>query len=295
MEDFSIDINIPISALKSPRISAALAELMLALGQQLATDAPWAEALSNAERSKAKRTSRTRSGSSHPPSEQARYDAFVAGLPELSQEFLALVEARGEVTITEVKEALGIKAPKALGGITGSITRWAPGKGVEVPYVASKRSGERLWTWTRGVPGASAVAAKPAQSAKKKKRSSGKRRKPRRPRNVDEFVDSMGGLSRQFMQILRSRGRLTRTEAIAQLGLSMPQALGGTVGAIGRKAAELGIQKPFTVQNAPNGERLFTWGAAPTESAEPTEPARPSAPAVRRRRKGETTASPVRS
>ena len=88
---------------------------------------------------------------------------------------------------------------------------------------------------------------------------------------------------------------MTRTEAIAQLGLSMPQALGGTVGAIGRKAAELGIQKPFTVQNAPNGERLFTWGAAPTESAEPTEPARPSAPAVRRRRKGETTASPVRS
>jgi hypothetical protein len=81
-----------------------------------------------------------------------RYHAFVRNLPPRSQAFLRLVEERGTVTIGEVMRALGLLQPKAMGGITGSIGRWAPVKQVPLPYEQLERDGERAWRWI-GIPG----------------------------------------------------------------------------------------------------------------------------------------------
>ena len=75
------------------------------------------------------------------------YDDFVANLPERSRQFLALVKSRGAVTISEAMDALDVSVPKAMGGITGSIGRWAPARGIDVPYENVTVDGERAWTW----------------------------------------------------------------------------------------------------------------------------------------------------
>jgi hypothetical protein len=81
------------------------------------------------------------------PLEQ-RYRIFVDSLPELSRNFLGLLEERGRLTPEEAQAALDIKTPKALGGLTGSIARWAPKRGVPVPFEAERGpGGGRVWHW----------------------------------------------------------------------------------------------------------------------------------------------------
>lgn len=79
-----------------------------------------------------------------------RWLDFVAGLPDDSRRFLALVRSRGTVALGDVMDALSIEAPKRIGGITGAIGRWAPVKGVPVPYEATSVDGERAWRWIGG-------------------------------------------------------------------------------------------------------------------------------------------------
>ncbi|MCB9549682.1 MAG: hypothetical protein H6706_28075 [Myxococcales bacterium] len=76
-------------------------------------------------------------------------DAFLAALPERSRAFLLLVRERGVLGIDEAMERLDIQAGKAVGGLTGSIARWAPVHGVEVPFTAIQGiDGKRAWRWT---------------------------------------------------------------------------------------------------------------------------------------------------
>jgi len=71
----------------------------------------------------------------------------VAELPERSQLFLSLLENERTLTMTQAMKGLGVTVPKAMGGITGSIARWAPTRKVELPYRPTKISGERGWEW----------------------------------------------------------------------------------------------------------------------------------------------------
>jgi hypothetical protein len=78
-----------------------------------------------------------------------RYQVFYDQLPDLSRAFLRLLEIRGTLTPDEALSELKINSPKALGGLTGSISRWAPKRGVPVPFRVEKpRSGPRIWRWT---------------------------------------------------------------------------------------------------------------------------------------------------
>lgn len=78
---------------------------------------------------------------------QRRYDDFKASLPEKGQQFLTLLKVRGTVTISEVVDKLSLNAPKAVGGITGTIGRWAPVRGVPLPYEETEVDGEKAWRW----------------------------------------------------------------------------------------------------------------------------------------------------
>jgi len=146
----SISISVPIDAVQNnERIATALSELMLALGEAQGGGrrARGTRAGRSAAKTRAERA--IERASSDAPFDRKRYDAFVKSLPERSQEFVALVEAKGRLNIRDAMTEMGITQPKALGGITGSIARWAPVRGVNVPIEAGKdKKGERFWRWT---------------------------------------------------------------------------------------------------------------------------------------------------
>jgi hypothetical protein len=81
-----------------------------------------------------------------PPAE--RWTTYVSTLPEKSQRFVGLLEARGRLTVEEVVRALELDTPKALGGLTGAMARWAPRQGVTLPFTKKQNgNGERYWEW----------------------------------------------------------------------------------------------------------------------------------------------------
>lgn len=82
-----------------------------------------------------------------------RWATYLAELPEPSRRFLELLESRGQITVDEAVEALDLPGPKAMGGLTGAMRRWAPKKGVELPFTAiTDAQNRRAWVWT-GVKG----------------------------------------------------------------------------------------------------------------------------------------------
>lgn len=78
------------------------------------------------------------------------FNAYKEGLPESSQRFLELLEQRGQLTVTQAVDLLGLDHAKAMGGLTGSMRRWAPSKGVPVPFDAIEIDGKRAWRWRPG-------------------------------------------------------------------------------------------------------------------------------------------------
>ncbi|MCB9535773.1 MAG: hypothetical protein H6704_05865 [Myxococcales bacterium] len=160
----SIKLDIHLDALRDPTVAQALADLMTALGRGAATQpaaapapkasAPEAPPAAAPKAPKAAKAAAAATKDRRLPGDAAeRYTRFVAGLPERSQRFLELVEQRGLLRMGEAMEILGVDIPKAMGGITGSIGRWAPERGVEVPYETLSVDGERAWKWV-GKPAA---------------------------------------------------------------------------------------------------------------------------------------------
>lgn len=83
-----------------------------------------------------------------PEFNEADFRTFFESRAGNTRDFMALVEARGTVTLTDAAEALGVET-KALGGITGGITRASNSRNVVVPIDTNEdESGERFWTWT---------------------------------------------------------------------------------------------------------------------------------------------------
>ena len=81
------------------------------------------------------------------PDAAERYRRFIAKLPERSRTFIDMVRTHKLLKISDAMRALGLTAPKAMGGLTGSIGRWAPNRGVAVPYETTTADGERAWRW----------------------------------------------------------------------------------------------------------------------------------------------------
>jgi hypothetical protein len=248
------------------------------------------------------------------PSLGDRYHAFVRNLPPRSQEFLKLVEERGTVTISEVMRALGLHLPKAMGGITGSIGRWAPVKRVPLPYEQLEKDGERAWRWvgiagvTRGAhvpppkpksaPAIVAAPVAPAPEPKVEPKVEPKARKaapvaPPAPVIVstskeDRFIAALPDNSRQFMARLQEEHKLLMADALKMFSLNRPKALGGILEPIKRIARDHGVEVPFEVATDGEGNRVWYWpGHAPVAApAAAAETPKSPPPGVLRRKKG---------
>lgn len=122
----SITIELDVERLVDPHVAAALRTLVATLGPSHP---------GGAERS--------------PVGADAfeRYAAYLDTLSGTSRRFLELLEQRRELTVAEAGEALGLRRYQTLGGITGAIVRWAPTRGVPVPFEKVDLGGEPGWRW----------------------------------------------------------------------------------------------------------------------------------------------------
>lgn len=151
----SIQIEVPLDALKRPSVSQALSDLMLLLGGQ--SVAPTAAAAQPAPRRRAPVKK------APPPAPvidmsidaKTRWRQFVETRPERTRRFLTLLEEHGTLSVDQAVEYLNLPGPKAMGGLTGALRRWAPRKGVDLPFKAIQNAeGRRCWVW-EGVAAAS--------------------------------------------------------------------------------------------------------------------------------------------
>ena len=174
----TIQIEIPLDALSRANVARALADLTLALGGHAvgaaapAAPAPKVEkptvvaapvdveaavkADKPAKAAKPAKPAKVRpaTGKTAPRPEleglsvEARWDAYFKELPLNSQRFLDLLKEKGRLTLPEAVVQLQLDNPKAMGGLTGAMARWAPKQGVKVPYdTLQDTNGTRYWVW----------------------------------------------------------------------------------------------------------------------------------------------------
>lgn len=286
----SVTLEIQLEKLKQPAVAEAMAKLMLALGnvsgyaQYASAAAPAVAAPAPAPRPQLQPQPQPQKSpvaaaiAASPPafvappapqstapdsdlSESERYAAFVEELPERSRRFLELVKSRGVLKIKDAMDQLGIKVPKAMGGITGSIGRWAPVRGVPIPYEAIKVNGERAWRWL-GAPG-EAGAPRGSRSAAASRRDEGSDddgdSHPARPGVDERFIAALPESSRKFMTTLRERGQLTMAEVLELFHLARANAVVGITEPIQRLGQQQGIVEPFVATAAANGDRVYRW------------------------------------
>ena len=126
----TVTVTVPDSALSDAAVHRALARLISAIA---------------AQQSRARDLPPT---SVQVEDAETRYARFLSALPERSREFLRLVRSKGELGIAEAMTELDVKVGKAMGGITGSIARWAPEYNITVPFEAVRSlNGQRAWRW----------------------------------------------------------------------------------------------------------------------------------------------------
>ncbi len=125
----SVEVKIPLEALADQRVAGALAEFLRALGE-----------LQSGRRREPR-----------PASPTMEWDSFLETLTPTTQEFLSLIKDNGKLTMTDAVKKLKMSQNKAMGGLTGALSRKAARNGLELPFRQLKtREGERVWVWAAG-------------------------------------------------------------------------------------------------------------------------------------------------
>lgn len=275
----SVQVSVPLSALADSRVAHALNHLLSVL----------AGAESGAGTGPAIAPMAAVAAGPRPDSD-ARYSAFMEALPERSREFLALVESKGVLTIGEAMEALDVHVGKAMGGITGSIARWAPEHDVTVPFEAIKSpNGKRAWRWI----GYDRRPAPPVPvRARRRRRAPSKTAKVASdPPSIGERVTRLKAAlppdSAQFIDLLEDRGALSQAEVLAHFGLARAQGLSRILSPLGAIAAKLDLAGLVETEVSATGDRGWRWGlrAPSVTSTSNTAPSAQGPPGVRVRKR----------
>jgi hypothetical protein len=173
-----------------------------------------------------------------------------------------------------------------MGGLTGSIGRWAPSRGVKIPYETTTADGERAWRWT-GSPLEAAPSAKPSAAytptvlpapappavetvpppAAPVESSAGPapvapaQAAAPQPPSLRDF-EGLPKKSQQFITLVAARGLIDREEVLQALNLRRPKELGGVTEPIVRLCREKGIERPYLAGKR-NGKRIWLWPTTP--------------------------------
>ena len=178
---------------------------------------------------------------------KARYRMFLEQLPEKARAFLDLVRQKGSVSIDEAMEQLGVKVGKAMGGLTGAISRWAPAFQVNMPYQACSVDGLRIWRWL-GSPLDNELALEDAAQAK--------------PLPMSMLLDvtiELPATSQTFLKHLESEGRLSTKALLRLFKLKSEQSLKGILEPIDRLVQEHALTQLYKTEVGANGEVTYLW------------------------------------
>ena len=214
-----------------------------------------------------------------PVPEVMDFPEFEASLPTNSRKFIALVRSKGIVRVADVIEHLELDTPKAVGGITGAISRWAPLRGVVVPYDTLYHNGERIWRW-HGVE---------LPEDEPRRRSEVREEPKRKLLTLDEVIEKLSEPARKLLLAVRDAGSLGIADAVAITGVPRAGALSGVVAEI-REISDANELRVLEDTVDMRGSRLFRWHA-PTPAASSPTPAEDSDKeyatdgVIRRRRK----------
>lgn len=285
----SVKLEVPMSALSDAAVARALAQLFEALG-----------GISGAEYAE---PARTRSRAAEPPraaeptrerererparqtgqAAETRYERFLEVLPERSRQFLEMVRSRGLITIDEAMRELDVDVGKAMGGITGSIARWAPEHDVSVPFEAVKGpDGKRAWRWigldVRPAPPVP-VRSRRRRSRRATGRAGGGQASEAAQRGrgtgfeerLAALKGSLSGDSRRFLSLVEERGEIGQTEVLRHFGLARAQGLRRITQPVMAEAERHGLGDLVETVVSPTGERAWRWAGAP-RAVQPAAP-----------------------
>lgn len=324
----AITFDIELDVLRRPQVAQAVANLMQAISQSLATPEVPVPAVSATPKARAvavapepevaapapaaprapappPRAAKERAPKAAPkakapapePAPRAAAKAavdvkpmsftdFVAALPVTTQRFLQLVKTEGTLTRSRAIDGLGLDSGKQLGGLTGAIAKWAPRRGLAIPYETIELNGERAWRWTgprEVLPVAEAPAAPapaPVEEAptvrppiRRRPKAEAAPSGPTRPtapspragsagKRAAEFDTLLAALptdAARFMRTLRNEGRLSSDDAMAMFGFERPRQLGAIIEPIRRIGRDLGIAQPFEDERAADGKKVWRW------------------------------------
>ena len=197
------------------------------------------------------------------------WSAFEETLTDVQRRFLALIEARGQLTLQEAAEALG-KESRGVGGVTGALQRSALRVGLQVPYrQGNDASGGRVWVW------AAAPARPQKPKAPKAPPPEVESPKPEAPPPAAEapagkppagpswaaFRETLSPDTNRFIDLIVQQKTLTLAAAMEALGKTNGKQIAGITGALARKAKSHGVPLPFSAGENDQGERI--WVLAP--------------------------------
>ncbi len=260
----SIKVTIPDEDMKDPRIARAIVDLMNALGRAFAAGAISTSRPAPARRAEARPTT---------------FAEFEEALPARSKRFIELLRERGTLRVQEVVDLLKLSSPKAVGGITGAIARWAPQRGLQLPYESTRIRGERAWRWLGGPATSapiqpvgrtrSATAARPKPAPQKPRPKPAPEPAPTpvaREPEVPDLAPNLEGLlaalpdrSRRFVELLRDRHVVDMAGVLGELGLTRAAAVQDLLRPVRAMAAEFGFTDVFETTSNDTGGRVFLW------------------------------------
>ncbi len=177
----SVGMELPFSAGKTrsgqrmwawrPKAAAELGVAALAAAPAAPSTGAPAPAASPTASPKAPKASKAAGKAKARPS----WTQFEADLSAQTKSFLELVRTSNTLSMDGAKEALSLPG-KALGGLTGALTRKANNAGISLPFSQGRSSsGQRLWIWQAEAPASSPAPSAPATAdpaAKTKGRTS---------------------------------------------------------------------------------------------------------------------------
>ncbi len=264
-----ITFDIDLDTLRQPAVAAAVADLMQALSAALRGDRAPAPAPAPAPRVaapapvvaprpavKAKAAEPAAPAAPAAPQASSRglepaeikpmsFEDFVAALPLRSQRFLNLVQREETVTRSRAIDA-----------------KWAPRRGLEIPYETITLNGERAWRWTG--PRDAAEAAPSSAPAPIRRRPARDLAPPDdrvlRAAEIDSFLDALPEQAARFMRALRKQGTMNTQEALQLFGFERSRQLGAVLEPIKRIGRDRGIERPFEDERTPQGKR-YRWPA----------------------------------
>ena len=193
---------------------------------------------------------------------EQQWTQFQSKAPGRTKEFADLVKSTmpNFLMQADAMKALNISEARAIGGLTGSMRRWAVADGIELPWAATKIDGQRAWIW-RGFDDAGQLCPPPEAYTKIE-------RELAPPATYEEYFERLPERSQRFLNYIESAGTATLQDAMDALGIDNPKALGGLAGSLNRWGRAAGLPVPFITERI-NDKKCYRWVGIGGESAPP--------------------------